>query len=79
MILCSRELSLLTTLNSTIPAFSSATAGLSGKVTGVGVMGGSESESSCFATSSSAGDSVRAFFDRDEESSSDAFLLPSDY
>lgn len=41
------------------------------------MIGGSEPESECLVISSSEGDSVRAFFDRDDEASSEAFLLPS--
>lgn len=70
--LCSLELSLFTTRNSINPVFSSVTAGFSGKSTGVGVMGGSDCDSEDSLPLCS-GDSVLAFFDRDEEASSEAF------
>lgn len=74
MMLCSRELSLLTTRNSIRPVFSSVTAGFSGKSTGVGVMGGSDCDSDDILPLCS-GDSVLAFFDLNEDASSEAFLL----
>ena len=54
-----------------IPLFSSTTAGFSGKSTGVGVIGGSVGDSDVTLPLCS-GDSVLAFFERDEEASSDA-------
>lgn len=76
MMLCSLELSLLTTRNSIWPVFSSVTAGFSGKSTGVGVMGGSDCDSEeTLPSSLCSGDSVLAFLDREDEASSEAFLL----